>query len=146
MSRSAEVERSRGEAPEGPEAWRHARWVVLLGGALLTLFVALGLFRGAADLSADQVLAVLAHRLFGVGAEPEQTADAIVWSLRAPRVAVAALVGGCLALAGAQMQGLFRNPLASPGIVGTSTGAALGAVRWSGVAPSAGRGRGVCVP
>ena len=73
------------------------------------------------------VLAVLArHLLPGAGGPVDPTVDTIVWSLRAPRVVVAAMVGGCLALAGAQMQGLFRNPLASPGIVGTSTGGRRG--------------------
>jgi iron complex transport system permease protein len=54
--------------------------------------------------------------------------QAIIWQLRAPRVVAAALVGAALAAAGAQMQGLFRNPLASPDIIGTSSGGALGAV------------------
>jgi len=52
----------------------------------------------------------------------------VVWLIRTPRVLVAALVGAGLALAGAQMQGLFHNPLASPDLVGTSTGGAFGAV------------------
>jgi iron complex transport system permease protein len=54
--------------------------------------------------------------------------QAIIWQLRAPRVVAAALVGASLAVAGAQMQGFFRNPLASPDIIGTSSGGALGAV------------------
>lgn len=52
----------------------------------------------------------------------------IVWLVRTPRVAVAALVGAALAIAGVQMQGLFRNALASPDIIGSSAGGALGAV------------------
>lgn len=52
----------------------------------------------------------------------------VVWLIRTPRAFVAALVGAGLAIAGAQMQGLFKNPLASPDIVGTSAGGALGAV------------------
>lgn len=52
----------------------------------------------------------------------------VVWLIRTPRVVVAALVGAGLAVAGAQMQGLFKNPLASPDIIGTSAGGALGAV------------------
>ncbi len=53
---------------------------------------------------------------------------AIVWLVRTPRVLVAAFVGASLAIAGAQMQGLFRNALASPDIIGTGAGGALGAV------------------
>jgi iron complex transport system permease protein len=52
----------------------------------------------------------------------------IVWSIRAPRVAAAAFVGGGLAVGGAVMQGLFRNPLAEPGLAGAGAGAVLGAV------------------
>ncbi|MCK5718381.1 MAG: iron chelate uptake ABC transporter family permease subunit [Thiomargarita sp.] len=57
-----------------------------------------------------------------------QTNQVVVWLIRTPRIIVAALVGAALAMAGAQMQGLFQNPLASPGIIGTSSGGALGAV------------------
>ncbi|MFY9271364.1 MAG: iron ABC transporter permease [Candidatus Manganitrophaceae bacterium] len=53
---------------------------------------------------------------------------AIVWHLRLPRVVLAILVGGGLALAGAVLQGLFRNPMADSGIIGVSSGGALGAV------------------
>lgn len=53
---------------------------------------------------------------------------AIVVHLRLPRVALALLVGGGLAVAGAVLQGLFRNPMADPGIIGVSSGGALGAV------------------
>jgi iron complex transport system permease protein len=52
----------------------------------------------------------------------------IVWLLRMPRVVMAALVGSALGVAGAQMQGLFQNPLASPDIIGVSAGGALGGV------------------
>ncbi len=62
----------------------------------------------------------------------------IVWELRFPRVAMAVLVGATLALAGAAMQGLFRNPLADPGLVGVAAGAALGAVAWIVLATAAG--------
>lgn len=53
---------------------------------------------------------------------------AVVWQLRIPRVLLGAIVGASLAMAGASLQGLFGNPLADPGIVGVSQGAALGAV------------------
>ena len=52
----------------------------------------------------------------------------IVWLSRMPRTAMAALVGAALGVAGAQMQGLFQNPLASPDIIGVSAGGALGGV------------------
>ena len=53
--------------------------------------------------------------------------QAIVWQLRAPRVVLAALVGGMLAIAGSAYQGVFRNPLADPYLLGVAAGAGLGA-------------------
>ena len=63
----------------------------------------------------------------GVPNVPE-VVQTVVWRVRGPRIAAAALVGAALAGAGAAYQGLFRNPLVSPDILGASSGAALGAV------------------
>jgi iron complex transport system permease protein len=52
---------------------------------------------------------------------------AVIWQLRAPRVALAALVGGMLAVAGTSYQGVFRNPLCDPYLLGVAGGAGLGA-------------------
>src|SRR5690606_27218649 len=56
-----------------------------------------------------------------------KTFDAVLWNLRIPRAIVGALVGASLAAAGATYQGMFRNPLVSPDILGVSAGAGLGA-------------------
>ncbi|SUO93229.1 Vitamin B12 import system permease protein BtuC [Suttonella ornithocola] len=56
-----------------------------------------------------------------------QTAHHILWQIRLPRSLAALLIGGALALSGAAMQGIFRNPLIDPGIIGVSSGAALAA-------------------
>jgi len=61
-------------------------------------------------------------------AEVPEVVRAVFWDIRVPRVLLAALVGASLALAGAGVQGLFRNPLADPALIGVSAGAALGAV------------------
>lgn len=65
--------------------------------------------------------------LAGLGAPVDaRAADlSVLWSLRLPRVALGAMVGGALAIAGATLQGLFRNPLADPSIIAASSGAAL---------------------
>lgn len=70
----------------------------------------------------------LAH--LGVpGASPlPETSELILWSVRLPRVLIAGLVGGGLAVVGASLQALFRNPLADAGLLGVGSGAALGAV------------------
>lgn len=97
--------------------------VLLCGGMIW------GLLDGAAELPVSTVVRVLMARA-GVGDVDDVAPvhEAIVWSIRAPRVVLAALIGAALALSGAQLQGLFRNPLASPGLLGVSSGAALGAI------------------
>ena len=54
----------------------------------------------------------------------------VLMHVRFPRVALGAMVGACLGIAGAAMQGLFRNPLADPGLIGVSSGAGMGAAMW----------------
>jgi iron complex transport system permease protein len=96
------------------------RRAAALGGALLLLAVAalLGLLVGGVRLSLPDLVA---------GGGPAGESARLVVSLRAPRVGLAALVGACLALAGAALQALLKNPLADPFLLGTSGGAAVGA-------------------
>jgi heme transport system permease protein len=96
----------------------------LLGAALL-LGVGIGAVRIAPG---DTISIVLAHLGVTSGAEVDPQQDAILWAIRLPRVLLGALVGGALAVSGAALQGIFRNPLADPGIIGVSSGAAFGAV------------------
>ncbi|WP_422071568.1 FecCD family ABC transporter permease [Tranquillimonas rosea] len=91
---------------------------VLLAGAILC-----SLAIGAAGTSLWSVLAALAR------GESVPLADSVVlWQIRAPRTLMGIGVGAALAVSGALMQGLFRNPLADPGIVGVGAGAGLGAI------------------
>ena len=97
--------------------------------ALLACAVLVSAGSGAVRIAPAQVIAILlAHA--GISLDVSYTAqqDAVLWAIRLPRVVLAALVGAALALAGAVLQGVFRNPLADPGLVGVSSGAALGAV------------------
>ncbi|HEX7815192.1 iron ABC transporter permease [Dyella sp.] len=104
----------------------HTRALVLPGLSVLLVGMALlALGSGAIGIPASQVLAALWRKAAG---EPAQAGDAIVWALRLPRVLMACLVGAALASSGAAMQGLFRNPLVEPGLIGVSSGAALGAI------------------
>ncbi len=82
---------------------------------------------GSVPVPSRAVAAALVDRLPGIGAAPTPTQRAIVRHLRLPR-ALLAIVGGSLGLSGAVLQGLFRNPMADPGIIGVSSGAAFGAV------------------
>lgn len=107
--------------PNGAErAWR--RRVALIAAPLLLAVAAVyGLTTGAVGIPARELYAALA----GNG---DPAYEQILWNLRIPRVAIGALVGMCLAIAGCLLQGVMRNPLADPGLIGVSSGAGLAAI------------------
>lgn len=92
--------------------------IAVVSGALL------GLMSGAMKIP----FPMLWQALTQPGEIGATAAASVVWDLRMPRTLLALLVGGSLACAGAAMQGLFRNPLADPGLVGVASGAALAGV------------------
>ncbi len=103
--------------------------VALTGlAALLVLFILLAAGTGAFVITPMQVIAIVLHSL-GITIPVEFTAQqqAVLLTIRLPRVALGILAGAGLAVTGAALQGLFRNPLADPGLIGVSGGAALGA-------------------
>jgi iron complex transport system permease protein len=85
--------------------------------------------RGQLHVPADEVLGSVLHKLgIDIGPMPHQPqGDATLWTVRFPRIVLGVFVGAALASAGALMQGVFGNPLAEPGVVGVSTGAAVAA-------------------
>lgn len=106
---------------------RVAVWVIALG-ALLLVSLTLAVTIGPADISFTDVWASIFSHL-GWGESPLGVLrDGIVWELRLPRVLTAAAVGAGLAISGAVMQAITRNPLADPYLLGLSAGASLGAV------------------
>ena len=101
------------------------RSVLCLGGALLLGAFVLGAARGAFAITPSQLLQVLADMLRGT---PEPSREHLVFAtIRLPRLLLGIAAGAGLGVAGALMQGLFRNPLADPGLIGVSSGAALAA-------------------
>jgi iron complex transport system permease protein len=100
---------------------------VVAGGALVVL-VAVAFAVGRFPVTPVQLLAVMWSKLTGAPHGLPASFDVVVLNVRGPRIAAAILVGAALAAAGSAYQGLFRNPLVSPDILGVSTGAALGAV------------------
>ncbi|MCP2679278.1 iron ABC transporter permease [Maricaulaceae bacterium NA33B04] len=97
-----------------------ARLLIALGIASLVTLV-LSVANGTADLGLEQTLA----GLFGAG---DATTAVIIWEIRLPRALAAFLTGAALGASGAALQGLLRNPLADPGVLGVSASASLGAV------------------
>jgi iron complex transport system permease protein len=115
-----------------------ARW---WGGALLALVgaAAAGTLIGPAGLPVRGVLLELVSRLplVHVHSGLSATGKAVVWQIRLPRVVLGGLVGSTLAASGAGYQGVFRNPLADPYLLGAAAGAGLGATLVIAYAPAA---------
>ena len=99
-------------------------------GSLASVFViAAGASLGSTNISFADTVAIILHKTFGVplGEHISLVDVSIVWLLRLPRVLLAFFAGGCLAVSGAVCQSVLRNPLATPYILGVSSGASLGA-------------------
>ncbi len=120
----------------GGVSWR---WLAA-GSATLTAALIGGLALGPAAIPpADVVAALLARLPIAHAHNPlSPLDDAVLWELRAPRVALGALVGATLAIAGGSYQAVFRNPLADPYLLGAAAGAGLGAtvaIVYAGAVP-----------
>jgi len=96
----------------------------IFSAILLTLSVIIGVSIGVVQIPPNLVLKIL---LKGSSSESNYLYAIIIWKVRLPRVLMASLVGASLAIAGCLVQGVFRNPLASPYVLGISSGAAFGA-------------------
>jgi len=110
--------------------WRSAAAGTVTVALLLVIFLAVAIIAvsvGAAGIPVRRLPAALG--LVAGDADPTTLARdwLVLWSIRLPRIAIAAMIGGLLAASGTIMQGLFRNPLADPALVGVSSGGALAA-------------------
>jgi iron complex transport system permease protein len=106
------------------------RFVLLLVvlGSLGAILLLAGVLHGASDLGPGEVLrALLAATGLG-GGDVDPVTQRIILDLRLPRVLVAWVIGAALAMSGACLQAMFRNPMADPGVIGVGAGASLGAV------------------
>src|SRR5690606_2863489 len=109
---------------------RHALgWRLLIaGGLVLVIAGRVSVSVGPPGLTLSDRPRALLAAYSGSGAPADVHARLVLLEVRLPRTILAAFVGASLAVAGAMMQGLFRNPLADPGLIGVSSGAALAAV------------------
>jgi iron complex transport system permease protein len=94
--------------------------------ALLLVSIAVGVTVGRYAVPVDRALVIIGQSLLNPTAMPEAIDERIVWLVRVPRVILAAVCGAGLAISGAALQGVFRNPLVSPQVLGISQGAAFG--------------------
>ncbi|MQY27895.1 Vitamin B12 import system permease protein BtuC [Nocardia sp. RB56] len=130
--------RAAGHAPPaspvtaGPASGRRWSRVAIAFAVAVVALVALALFSaavGQVPTTPLEVAGSVAHRIgLDWGPMPHHPAgDVTLWQVRFPRVVLAIVVGAALATAGALLQGVFANPLAEPGVIGVSSGAAVGA-------------------
>ena len=91
--------------------------------ALITGAAVLAVSSGAYPVTIEDLA-----RMFSGSVATDGTAQFVLWEVRLPRLLLGLLTGAVLAVSGALLQGLFRNPLADPGLIGVSSGAALAAV------------------
>jgi iron complex transport system permease protein len=127
------LQRTPGATPREDEAkaavlsfpWRR----LVLGLAVVAVAGVLAAGLGSVSIPPLTVARILASKIPGLGVTFDGPAsfDTILMQLRLPRIVLAAIVGGSLALSGAAYQGLFRNPLADPYLIGVASGAGLGA-------------------
>ncbi len=116
--------------PPAGGARRRGTASVLTAGLVVALLVMalVSAGTGAYHIPLGDVLGSVQHRLGLGGAALDRVGESVLWNVRLPRVVLALLVGASLGCAGALMQGVFGNPLAEPGVIGISAGAAVGAV------------------
>ena len=107
-----------------PTTWLLTTTLIVTLLALTPIAAAIGAY----PVPVGDVLASLQHRIGLGGTELDRVAESVLWNVRFPRIVLALLIGASLGCAGALMQGVFGNPLAEPGVIGVSSGAAVGAV------------------
>ena len=110
---------------------------LLFSGLLICLLVAvlISILSGSIEITVKESLDILQHRLgtgtWGADAQQMAVKESVLLQIRLPRIVLALLTGLTLAVSGAVMQGLFRNPLADPGLMGISAGCAFGAALFA---------------
>ena len=118
------------DASPEPVSWRSLAPTYALGAAVTLVVALLAIGWGTVRIAPSTTVSILLHHLhlsLGAHASYSPTSDAIIWDVRVPRVVLAGIVGATLAYAGAAYQGVFRNPLAEPYLIGVAAGASVGA-------------------
>lgn len=111
--------------------FQHKRTFVIIALAcFMVLVVLLACTVGSMDISLKQIVGIMgSHAGLPVSGDLfSSSQDSVVWAVRLPRVLMGVIIGSSLAVAGAAMQGLFRNPLADPGLLGISAGGSMGVI------------------
>jgi iron complex transport system permease protein len=123
---SVSINETRGEVSLEADSRRRVFLMTVGLVALLAIVALLSLTHGAVPVPSGRVADILIRAIEARGGDPTQN-SLVVLHIRLPRLFLGMMIGAALAMSGALMQGLFRNPLADPGLAGVSAGAGLGA-------------------
>jgi iron complex transport system permease protein len=126
------------EAPTagGGISFSKRHWFTVGLSFLLLVAIIMGVSLGAVQIPVGEIIGIIAAKLGIVtGIEFTPLNEMVFWKIRLPRILAGVMIGAALGLSGAMIQGLFRNPLAEPGLIGTSSGAALAGACFMVFAP-----------
>ncbi len=101
--------------------------IVLSLGVVLMITIIISFWIGRYPIYTNELLGILLSKILPIAQFWTDKVETVLYNVRMPRIALACLVGCCLAAAGASYQGVFQNPMAAPDILGASAGAAFGA-------------------
>jgi len=110
--------------------WKQQRVSTIVGALAVVLVVValVALSIGQVTIPIKDILSIILFKVGLISQQPDAIYETVLWSIRLPRIVMTILIGAALAISGAAMQGLFRNPLVEPGLIGVSSGAALAVV------------------
>lgn len=95
---------------------------------VLVIAILVSLSIGQVTIPVKDIVNILLYKAGLITNEPDAVMETVLWTIRLPRIVMTILIGSALAVSGAALQGLFRNPLVEPGLIGVSSGAALAVV------------------
>ncbi|MBX2901050.1 MAG: iron ABC transporter permease [Cyclobacteriaceae bacterium] len=102
--------------------------IVAVLACILVVVMLVALSVGQVTIPLKEIVLIALHKTGLVAYEPDVVFETVLWNIRLPRIVMTVLIGASLAVSGAALQGLFRNPLVEPGLIGVSSGAAFAVV------------------
>ncbi|TXH27160.1 MAG: iron ABC transporter permease [Cyclobacteriaceae bacterium] len=112
--------------------WKQPKVGTIIGilALVLVLVALVSVSIGQVTIPLKDMVWLVWHKVGLTNQQPDAVYETVLWSIRLPRIVMTILIGAALAVSGAALQGLFRNPLVEPGLIGVSSGAALAVVTW----------------
>lgn len=114
-------------SPNGSMSFKSKNYIIIILGILALLVFVISFTLGRYGIPLNELLNILLSKFINIDKNWSDTAETVLFSVRLPRVLAAMIIGSALSLSGATYQGLFKNPMVSPDLLGASAGAGFGA-------------------